>query len=249
VKVFKHCCDMLSIDGTSLTGKYEYIMLITIDIDTDRQLVPLAFVIMEKEYRCSCDMLSIHHRWCTRHLDQNLIKHDGIKENFKLFEELCRQTDEKDFKKKLKDLEKITNKKGKEFLKELMDEKEKWPLAYDKGDKRCGYMTSNMAGIFNSILRGIRSLSVTTIASFTFYKCNEWFVKWLVDVQMIQTHHSDYVVMPNIYLDTKIYEACAQGMYATCFDIQARKYEVLEGGGMTSGSEHYGAKRFTVNLS
>jgi transposase-like protein len=32
----------------------------------------------------------VHHRWCTRHLAQNLIKHDGIKENFKLFKEVCR---------------------------------------------------------------------------------------------------------------------------------------------------------------
>jgi hypothetical protein len=38
---------------------------------------------------------------------------------------VCRQTEEKDFKKKLKDLERRTNKKGKEFLKGLMDEKEK----------------------------------------------------------------------------------------------------------------------------
>jgi hypothetical protein len=78
-------------------------------------------------------------------------------------------------------------------------------LAYDKGGKHCGYMTSNMADIFNSILRGARSLPVTAIASFTFYRCNEWFVKHLVDAQMVQTHHSDYVVSPNIYLDTKRY--------------------------------------------
>jgi hypothetical protein len=79
---------------------------------------------------------------------------------------VCRQTDEKDFKKKLKDLERQTNEKGKEFLKGLMDEKEKWALAYDKGDKCCGYMTSNMAEIFNSILRGVWSLPVTAIAFF-----------------------------------------------------------------------------------
>jgi hypothetical protein len=48
-EVFKHCCDMLSIDGTFLTGKYEGTMLIVIRIDVDRQLVPLAFAIMEKE--------------------------------------------------------------------------------------------------------------------------------------------------------------------------------------------------------
>jgi hypothetical protein len=57
----------------------------------------------------------VHHHWCTQHLTQNLIKHDGIKENFKLFEKLCQQTDEKDFKKKL---ERRTNKNDKEFLKD-----------------------------------------------------------------------------------------------------------------------------------
>jgi mRNA-degrading endonuclease RelE of RelBE toxin-antitoxin system len=45
---------------------------------------------------------------------------------------VCRENDEKDFKKKLKDLDRRTNEKGKEFLKGLMDEKEKWVLAYDK---------------------------------------------------------------------------------------------------------------------
>jgi hypothetical protein len=138
-----------------------------------------------------------------------------------------RQIDEKNFKKKLKDLERRTNEKGKEFLKELMDEKEKWTLAYDKGGKRCGYMTSNTSDIFNSILRGFRSLPVRAITSFTFYKCNEWFVKHLADAQMVRTHHSDYVVVPNIYLDTKRYEAHAKGMHATCFNIEVRKYEVL----------------------
>jgi hypothetical protein len=115
--------------------------------------------------------------------------------------------------------------------------------------KRCGYMTSNMAEIFNNILRGVRSLPVTTITSFTFYKCNEWFVKCLIDALMMQTHHSDYVVISNIYLDTKRYNARAQGMHTTCFEIQPRKYEVYEGGGTTSGGEHRGAKRFMVNLS
>jgi hypothetical protein len=66
---------------------------------------------------------------------------------------------------------------------------------------------------------------------------------------MVQIHHSDYVVTPNIFLYTKRYEAHAQGMHATCFDIQAQKYKVLESGGMTSDGEHRRAKRFTVNLS
>jgi hypothetical protein len=62
-----------------------------------------------------------------------------------------------------------------------MNENDKWTLSYDKGGKHCGYITRNIAEIFNSILRGVRSLPVTAIVSFTFYKCNEWFVKCLVD--------------------------------------------------------------------
>jgi hypothetical protein len=94
---------------------------------------------------------------------------------------VCSHTDEKYFKKKLKELERQTNEKGKEFLKGLMDEKDKCALAYDKGGKRCGYMTSNRAEIFNSLFRGVQSLPATVITSFTLYKCNEWFVKCLVD--------------------------------------------------------------------
>jgi hypothetical protein len=67
----------------------------------------------------------VHRCWCTQHLAQNLIKHDGIKENFKLFEEVCWQTDKKDFKKKLNELVRRTNEMGKEFLIGLMDGKEK----------------------------------------------------------------------------------------------------------------------------
>jgi hypothetical protein len=49
VEAFKYCCDVLSIDGTFLMGKYVGTMLIAIVIDADRQLVPLAFAIVEKE--------------------------------------------------------------------------------------------------------------------------------------------------------------------------------------------------------
>jgi hypothetical protein len=49
VQALKYCCDVLSIDDTFLTEKYEGTMLIAIGIDADHQLVPLDFAIMEKE--------------------------------------------------------------------------------------------------------------------------------------------------------------------------------------------------------
>jgi hypothetical protein len=40
-------------------------------------------------------------------------------------------------------------------------------------------------------------------------------MKQLVDAQMVQTHHSNYMVTPNIYVDTKRYETRMQGMHVT----------------------------------
>ena len=35
----------------------------------------------------------LHHRWCTRHLAENLLRKDGSKDNFPLFEEVARMLD------------------------------------------------------------------------------------------------------------------------------------------------------------
>jgi hypothetical protein len=49
LEAFKHCCDVMSIDGTFSTRKYKGTMLIAIGINVDCQLMPLAFAIVEKE--------------------------------------------------------------------------------------------------------------------------------------------------------------------------------------------------------
>jgi hypothetical protein len=46
--------------------------------------------------------------------------------------------EEKEFDEKLKDLEKILNDIGKEWLKAEMLDKRKWTLAFDEGGKRYG---------------------------------------------------------------------------------------------------------------
>src|SRR5207244_832064 len=42
IEAFKHYRDVISINGTFLTGKYEDTLFITIGIDANRRLVPLA---------------------------------------------------------------------------------------------------------------------------------------------------------------------------------------------------------------
>jgi hypothetical protein len=44
----------------------------------------------------------MHHRWCTRHLAENLLRKDHSKANFSLFEEVCRQLEVSFFEDKLK---------------------------------------------------------------------------------------------------------------------------------------------------
>jgi transposase-like protein len=51
----------------------------------------------------------LHHRWCTRHLAENLLRKDGTKDNFPLFEEVARMLKVPFFEEKLEQLKTATN--------------------------------------------------------------------------------------------------------------------------------------------
>jgi hypothetical protein len=91
---------------------------------------------------------------------------------------LCKVKGEKKFEARLKELEKILNNDAKAQLFEQFSEKSKWTLAFEDGGSRYGVMTTNISEVFNFILKGIRSLSVSSIVDYTFHKCNEYFVSW-----------------------------------------------------------------------
>jgi hypothetical protein len=78
----------------------------------------------------------LHHRWCTRHLAENLLWKDGTKENFPLFEEVARMLEVSFFEEKLEQLKMATNAEGRHWLRGLMREPEKWTRAYDDGGWR-----------------------------------------------------------------------------------------------------------------
>jgi len=52
----------------------------------------------------------------------------------------------------------------------------KWTQAFNDG-QRYGHMTTNLAECMNSVLRGARSLLISTIVKSTFQKINSWFVE------------------------------------------------------------------------
>jgi hypothetical protein len=54
----------------------------------------------------------LHHRWCTRHLAENLLRKDGVKDNFDLFQEAARQLEDRNFRRKLEEVRTASNAEG-----------------------------------------------------------------------------------------------------------------------------------------
>jgi hypothetical protein len=62
----------------------------------------------------------IHHRWCTRHLAENLLRKDGVKDNFDRFMIACRQLEDKHFLDILEKVRTASNAEGRQWLSEKM---------------------------------------------------------------------------------------------------------------------------------
>jgi hypothetical protein len=48
--------------------------------------------------------------------------------------------------------------------------KSNWALTFDEGGSRYGIMTMDISEVFNFVLKGIRSLNVSSIVDYTFHK-------------------------------------------------------------------------------
>ena len=70
------------------------------------------------------------------------------------------------------DLIENVNRDAHQYLKDVP--KEKWALTFDKG-YRYGAMTTNISECFNGVLKGARSLPITAIVKYTWFKLNAYF--------------------------------------------------------------------------
>jgi hypothetical protein len=141
----------------------------------------------------------------------------------------------------------LTNAKGKAFLKENLPKKALWAQAFDEDGVRYGHMTSNMAEIFNKVLKGIRSLPVTAIASYTFDKCNEY---WVTRGDQVRVLWAAGKKWPTTVEEELGYQARkSHDQTWICFDNEVWKYEVCEVGGTNAGGEQYGSRKYVVVLA
>jgi hypothetical protein len=120
----------------------------------------------------------------------------------------------------------LTNAKGKAFLNKNLPKKVLWAQAFDEDGVQYGHMTSNITEIFNKVQRVIRSLPVTTIASYIFDKCNEYWVTRGDQVRVLCAAGEKWPTTVEQELDYQAHKSHDQTWI--CFDEEVWKYEVCE---------------------
>ena len=88
---------------------------------------------------------------------------------------------------------------------------EKWALSHD-GSQRYGIMTTNIFEVFNSVLKGTRSLPIIALVQLTIFRLNGYFVAIREQGYNILTSDEQYTS----YVDVKIK---AHAVKARLFDI------------------------------
>jgi hypothetical protein len=114
------------------------------------------------------------------------------------------------------------------------------------GGRRYEFQTSNMAELFNSVLKGIRVMLVNAIESFTFYMLVAWFNDRYLEAMALQSKNQLWVHKPMRHLGKA--EDRARIHEVKCFDHTTGKYEVTERGGTTSDGDMRSSRSYIVIL-
>ncbi|XP_030958317.1 uncharacterized protein LOC115980177 [Quercus lobata] len=112
-----------------------------------------------------------HHRYCLRHLVSNVNTNFNSVPLKNLVQKAATANQVRKFENTM-DCIKNVNPDAYDYLKEV--HQEKWTLVHDHGH-RYGAMTMNLSECFNGVLKGARSLPITAMVKFTFYKVNSYF--------------------------------------------------------------------------
>lgn len=188
------------------------------------------------------------HRWCIRHFAANYFSKARNRDNTDLLREITMIYEPKLFNEKYQELRAASNKAGMKFLDEHYDRRMFWSRAYDEGGVRYGQMTSNMAEIFNRVLKGIRQLPVTAIVVFTFQKCNEYWLKHSDQVAEVLSSEDTQRFPPRVAEKIGREQRKAHYQKGERYDNRpdSYKYCITEIGGTNAGGEQYGGRMFVV---
>uniref|UniRef100_K4A1N4 SWIM-type domain-containing protein n=1 Tax=Setaria italica TaxID=4555 RepID=K4A1N4_SETIT len=174
----------------------------------------------------------LHHRWCTRHLAENLLRKDGVKDNFDLFQVAARHLQDYYFQRKLEQVRTAINAKGRQWLAGLMRDLDKWTRSHNAGGWRYEFQCSNMAESFNKLLLGICGMPVNAIVEFTFYRLVAWFNERHAKAKALQSAGERWAEKPKTHLSIANERAATHEVQ--CFDLATGTYQVKHRGRTTS---------------
>ncbi|KAE8788066.1 hypothetical protein D1007_37910 [Hordeum vulgare] len=173
----------------------------------------------------------LHHRWCMRHFVANFYRACKSKEFSKDLTHVCVAFTTQAFDARYNKLFAAVNAGGKEFLTKNFSKKHKWARAHDDGGRRYGDMTRNLVECFNNVLKGARSLLVTTIVEYTFFKLNEYFQSHSEETASWIGEKMDYSAKVDEWLQLQATKSLQQQIIT--FDRYEMKYQIDEPGGTT----------------
>nr|AAT73690.1 hypothetical protein [Oryza sativa Japonica Group] len=191
IEAFRNCIPLLCVDGTFMTGKYRGTILTAIGVDADSHVVPVAFAFVESENTSSWLWFLRHIKIQFRSkrlmdLFKKLCKQNQQRKFDAIWDQLDRLTTthmEEVRKKPIvarqeepEGLEPIPNeapsitrrrKRGRatkcftEWVE--FEPREKWSLLYDTDGSRYGVMTTNLAEVYNWVMKNTRPLPLVAI--------------------------------------------------------------------------------------
>lgn len=136
----------------------------------------------------------VYHRYCSRHICQNLHKEFKDKRVVKLVKAIMFQNQPRKFNVRINRLAQI-NPEAHQWLQDIGDDDqphpELWSLSHD-GGRRWGIMTTNGPESLNNVFKEARELPVTSLVEVTFYKCVRYFFERKQKAQEIVDNHFVY---------------------------------------------------------
>ncbi|KAH1243194.1 hypothetical protein GmHk_07G020323 [Glycine max] len=221
-EAFKYCKPIMQVDCTFLYGKYRGTLLMATTQDGNGHVLPHAFVVVEGEKLTAWS-------WFLAHLREHVIDKEGYTP--------CKHIFDRNFD-KFCDLSLA--------IKTWIDKisKEKWTIAYDRGRRRYGHMTTNLFECVNKVFRGCRNIPITALVKSTYNRCRQYLVdrnrKAQRELQSGQTYCLK--VMKEIQKNQE--KACSH--IVRIYDIQRIMFEFEEAYNPMS---QRGGKKWSVNLN
>ncbi|XP_074313527.1 uncharacterized protein LOC141648705 [Silene latifolia] len=241
IKGFPHCRPIITIDGTHLYGKYKGVLMIAMGVDANDQLYPLAFAIVEKETTDTWSWFLACIRCLVTQRTGLCVISDRHKGIMKAMNENGTGWEEPFAYHRFSKINEL-NVQARADLDTLP--LSKWSMCHG-GALRYGIKTTNLAEVFNNVLKGARFLPITALVKVTFFRVNSYFVQRREFAKARIMEGLKFSPVVTKYVENNFEKAAHHKVEP--FNSETGVYQVKTGRGQRTAGK--GGHRHTVNLS